>query len=109
MVSDRFKLLVRGEGGARGGGPAEAELALEMWMRKGFAEVDALYVLQTLEVDEELQPEKIHRTLTVKGDELHVYDAFHFEATEIRLLRAAVSSFYDMSVLTARTLLEFKE
>ncbi|KAF1778580.1 CTAG/Pcc1 family [Phytophthora cactorum] len=72
-------------------------------------EVDALYVLQTLEVDEELQPEKIHRTLTVKGDELHVYDAFHFEATEIRLLRAAVSSFYDMSVLTARTLLEFKE
>ncbi|ETK83659.1 hypothetical protein F441_11459 [Phytophthora nicotianae CJ01A1] len=68
-------------------------------------EVDAQYVLQTLEVDEELQPEKIHRTLTVKGAELHV----HFEATEIRLLRAAVSSFYDMSVLTARALLEFKE
>ncbi|ETP41915.1 hypothetical protein F442_11114 [Phytophthora nicotianae P10297] len=36
-------------------------------------EVDAQYVLQTLEVDEELQPEKIHRTLTVKGAELHVY------------------------------------
>ncbi|KAE8878155.1 hypothetical protein PF005_g22356 [Phytophthora fragariae] len=68
-------------------------------------EVDAHYVLQTLEVDDELQPDKIHRTLAVKGTELHV----HFEATEIRLLRAAVSSFYDMGVLAARTLLEFKE
>ncbi|KAF4322948.1 hypothetical protein BBO99_00003175 [Phytophthora kernoviae] len=68
-------------------------------------EVDAQYVLQTLEVDEELQPDKIHRTLSIKGAELHV----HFEATEIRLLRAAVSSFYDMGLLTARTLLEFKE
>uniref|UniRef100_A0AAV1V188 Transcription factor Pcc1 n=1 Tax=Peronospora matthiolae TaxID=2874970 RepID=A0AAV1V188_9STRA len=68
------------------------------------AEVDAQFVLQTLEVDDELQPDKIHRTLTVKGSDLHV----HFEATEIRLLRAAVSSFYDMSMLTARTLLEFK-
>ncbi|KAG7393713.1 hypothetical protein PHYPSEUDO_004476 [Phytophthora pseudosyringae] len=88
-------------------------------------EVDAQLVLQTLEVDEELQPEKIHRTLTVKGTELHVYvltlpmwcppglvavvRCSHFEATEIRLLRAAVSSFYDMSALAARTLLEFKE
>ncbi|KAG3114002.1 hypothetical protein PI124_g5982 [Phytophthora idaei] len=80
--------------------PFECEISLSFP-----EEVDALYVLLTLEVDEELQPEKIHRTLTVKGDELHV----HFEATEIRLLRAAVSSFYDMSVLTARTLLEFKE
>lgn len=33
----------------------------------------------------------------------------HFEATEIRLLRAAVASFYDMALLVARTLLEFKE
>lgn len=62
-------------------------------------------MLQTLEVDEELQPTKIHRTLNVKGTELLV----HFEATEVRLLRAAVSSFFDMSMLTARTLLEFKE
>lgn len=30
-------------------------------------------MLQTLEVDAELQPEKTHRTLTVKGRELHVY------------------------------------
>ncbi|CAH0477114.1 unnamed protein product [Peronospora belbahrii] len=69
------------------------------------AEVDAQFVLQTLQVDDELQPEKIHRRMSVKDTELHV----HFEATEIRLLRAAVSSFYDMSLLTARTLLEFKE
>lgn len=34
--------------------------------------------------------------------------ASHFQATEIRLLRAAVSSFYDMGLLVARTLLEFK-
>lgn len=32
-----------------------------------------------------------------------------FEATEVRLLRAAVSSFYDMALLVSRTLLEFKE
>ena len=31
------------------------------------AEVDAQFVLRTLEVDDELQPDKIHRTLTVKG------------------------------------------
>ncbi|RMX70296.1 hypothetical protein KXD40_001759 [Peronospora effusa] len=67
--------------------------------------MDAQFVLQTLEVDDELQPMKIHRKFVVEGTELHV----HFEATEIRLLRAAVSSFYDMSLLTARTLLEFKE
>ncbi|KAL7693326.1 putative CTAG/Pcc1 family protein [Plasmopara halstedii] len=67
--------------------------------------MDAQNVLQTLEVDEELQPKDIYRTMIVTGTELHV----HFEATEIRLLRAAVSSFYDMSLLTARTLLEFKE
>ena len=37
------------------------------------AEADAQFVLQTLEVDAELQPEKIHRTMTVKGPALHVY------------------------------------
>lgn len=40
---------------------------------------------------------------------MHRCGCRHFEATEIRLLRAAVSSFYDMGVLVARTLLEFKE
>lgn len=113
--------------------------------------VDAKHALQTLQVDAELQPDKIHRTLSVQGADLLVYvqrrpmhaccccccccrcsrrgadrasravtsslwhrgfpppAASHFEATEIRLLRAAVSSFYDMAVLVARTLLEFKE
>uniref|UniRef100_K3WQ75 Transcription factor Pcc1 n=1 Tax=Globisporangium ultimum (strain ATCC 200006 / CBS 805.95 / DAOM BR144) TaxID=431595 RepID=K3WQ75_GLOUD len=67
--------------------------------------VDAAYALETLRVDAELQPDKITRTLAVEGTNLVV----HFEATEIRLLRAAVSSFYDMGLLVARTLLEFKE
>ncbi|KAI9907894.1 hypothetical protein PsorP6_003853 [Peronosclerospora sorghi] len=94
-------------------------------------EMDADYVLQTLTVDDELQPEKIHRThrdpcvcrpnnlshliillpviMHMKLFFLRVVSCSHFAATEIRLLRAAVSSFYDMSVLAARTLLEFKE
>ncbi|GAB9469211.1 hypothetical protein Gpo141_00006495 [Globisporangium polare] len=66
--------------------------------------VDAQYALETLQVDAEIQPDKIHRTLSVEGANLIV----HFQATEIRLLRAAVSSFYDMGLLVARTLLEFK-
>ncbi|TDH70586.1 uncharacterized protein CCR75_001865 [Bremia lactucae] len=82
-----------------------ATLPFECKMTLRFTDkLDALYVLRTLEVDEELQPKKIIRTLTVKGTELLV----HIAATEIRLLRAAVSSFYDMSMLSARTLLEFK-
>ncbi|DBA03151.1 TPA: hypothetical protein N0F65_003871 [Lagenidium giganteum] len=101
-----------------------------------FAEpTDAEYAKQTIEVDEELQPEKIERVLSVDGNTLIAY-VFHcvfhceidvlnrvarlvcdwpwcchrkFRATEVRLLRAAVSSYYDMTLLAARTLLEFKE
>ncbi|TYZ56985.1 hypothetical protein PybrP1_006699 [[Pythium] brassicae (nom. inval.)] len=69
------------------------------------APLDAQYALETLQVDGEIQPDKIHRTLAVDGAALTA----HFEATEIRLLRAAVASFYDMALLVARTLLEFKE
>ncbi|KAJ0401512.1 hypothetical protein P43SY_009372 [Pythium insidiosum] len=80
--------------------PYECEIALSFP-----AAEDAEHAMMTIQVDEELQPEKIHRTLAVKGNDLIV----HFEATEIRLLRAAVSSFYDMALLVSRTLLEFKE
>ncbi|GLD95066.1 hypothetical protein PINS_up003691 [Pythium insidiosum] len=80
--------------------PYECEIALS------FPEAeDAQHAMMTIQVDEELQPEKIHRTLSVNGSDLIV----HFEATEIRLLRAAVSSFYDMALLVSRTLLEFKD
>lgn len=103
--------------------------------------LDAQYALETLQVDAEIQPEKIRRTLAADGVTLsacvsiiccllsmalHEADCArcpltlalcmhsraacsHFEATEIRLLRAAVSSYYDMTLLVARTLLEFKE
>ncbi|TMW68677.1 hypothetical protein Poli38472_006145 [Pythium oligandrum] len=75
-------------------------------IRLSFPEAeDAEHAMLTIQVDEELQPDKIHRSLSVDGTDLIV----HFEATEIRLLRAAVASFYDMSLLVARTLLEFKE
>jgi hypothetical protein len=34
---------------------------------------DAEHAMMTIQVDEELQPEKIHRTLSVKGNDLVVY------------------------------------
>lgn len=35
--------------------------------------VDAQYALETLQVDAEIQPDKIHRTLSVEGANLIVY------------------------------------
>ena len=58
---------------------------------------------RTLAVDEELQPQKICRSSSVKGETLHV----QFAATELRLLRVALSTFYDHAILAATTLHEF--
>nr|CCA27529.1 conserved unknown protein putative [Albugo laibachii Nc14] len=66
---------------------------------------DASYAMQTLLVDKELQPEKIIRELRAVENDLIV----EFRTTEARLLRAAVSSFYDMVLLIARVLMEFEE
>ncbi|CCI41022.1 unnamed protein product [Albugo candida] len=61
--------------------------------------------MQSLQVDKELQPDKIIRHLSVIENDLIA----NFRTTEVRLLRAAVSSFYDMALLVAKVLMEFKE
>ena len=58
---------------------------------------------RTLAVDPELQPLNILRQEHVDGDTVHV----HFAATELRLLRVALSSFYDVAILTAGAINEF--
>ena len=60
-------------------------------------------VKSCLEVDEELQPLKINKTLCVQDGDLHVL----FEATDLKLLRVAISSFMDMAIVATKTLLEF--
>mmetsp|Transcript_21129 Transcript_21129/g.36343 ORF Transcript_21129/g.36343 Transcript_21129/m.36343 type:complete len:97 (+) Transcript_21129:1-291(+) len=63
----------------------------------------ALIAKTSLEVDEELQPEKVTKSFCLDGPILTVL----FEAVEPRLLRVALSSFYDMSGVVIRTLQEF--
>lgn len=65
----------------------------------------AEYSKRTLDVDEELQPDKIDKMLTLDNTTLIVT----FRATEIRWLRAAVASFYDMSLVVCKTILEFDD
>lgn len=36
-----------------------------------------------------------------------MYTCSQFAATDLKILRVAMASFYDMAILTARTLLEF--
>ncbi|CAM9163672.1 unnamed protein product [Laminaria digitata] len=65
----------------------------------------ATIACNTLDVDEELQPNKIVRHLRVEGPSL----VARFEATEARTLRVVLSGFYDMALVVSRTFLEFDE
>mmetsp|Transcript_32 Transcript_32/g.77 ORF Transcript_32/g.77 Transcript_32/m.77 type:complete len:83 (+) Transcript_32:127-375(+) len=67
------------------------------------SEEAATMVMNTLSVDEELNEGKVSRVLRVEDKTLHI----SFEATEARLLRAAVSAFYDLLGLATRALEEF--
>lgn len=58
---------------------------------------------QTLEVDAELTPDKVRRTLQVRGSVL----VCSIESTEQRLLRASLASFFDMAMTATRFLCEF--
>ncbi|EQC36542.1 hypothetical protein SDRG_05991 [Saprolegnia diclina VS20] len=78
--------------------PYECEIVLD------FASAEAAtYAYETLNVDDEISPEKITKQLSTNGHQLIA----HFWACEIRMLRAAASSFYDMALVTSRVLLEF--
>ncbi|ETV99243.1 hypothetical protein H310_07993 [Aphanomyces invadans] len=65
----------------------------------------AAHALATLNVDEEISPDKITKELRVQDKKLIA----HFWANEIRMLRAAASSFYDMALVVTRVLLEFDD
>ncbi|KAF5184799.1 transcription factor [Thalictrum thalictroides] len=60
-------------------------------------------VYSALDVDKELQPDKVKRQMSVSEGKLIV----HFEAVEARFLRASYSSFLDILTLATKTLEEF--
>ncbi|KAL3159076.1 hypothetical protein ABBQ32_011074 [Trebouxia sp. C0010 RCD-2024] len=61
---------------------------------------DASMVRDTLAVDPELRPQQVLRILTVEDKDL----VMRFKATDVRTLRAAVSTFCDLLALVTRTL-----
>jgi tRNA threonylcarbamoyladenosine modification (KEOPS) complex Pcc1 subunit len=64
----------------------------------------AQYVANSLAVDKELKPQKITKTITVvNGKTLKV----KFVCVDLKLLRTAVTSFYEFLILATNTLIEF--
>ncbi|CAO2838610.1 unnamed protein product [Amaranthus hypochondriacus] len=63
----------------------------------------ASIVYATLNVDKELQPDKVKRVMSVSDGKL----AVHFEAVEARFLRASFSAFVDVLTLATKTIEEF--
>ncbi|GBF99946.1 hypothetical protein Rsub_12639 [Raphidocelis subcapitata] len=59
----------------------------------------AAMVCSALDVDPELNPGLVSRELRTEGRTLHIA----FAASELRLLRAAVGTFYDLLALAVRT------
>ena len=60
----------------------------------------AKIALNSLEVDPELDATTVHKKLRTSGEHLFV----DFSASEVRILRVALSSFFDMSKVVADTL-----
>jgi EKC/KEOPS complex subunit PCC1/LAGE3 len=63
----------------------------------------ACIVKDCMEVDEELQPHKVSKSFEVQGGDL----VMHVEASDLRMLRVALSSYFDMVTVSIKTLLEF--
>ena len=63
----------------------------------------ATIMKEAIDVDKELQPDKVLRILTVEATSLVVT----FKALNAKMLRVAISSFFDMAAVSAKTLLEF--
>ena len=68
-------------------------------------------IARSLSVDEELQPDKVQRHFTYSSIEGSSSGAAElkasFSASDARMLRVSLSSFYDMSAVCLRTLQEF--
>ncbi|KAG0460422.1 hypothetical protein HPP92_020719 [Vanilla planifolia] len=65
----------------------------------------AAIVFAALEVDKELQPDKVKRHVYISDGKLKV----RFEAVEARLLRASFSSFVDLVILSTKIIEEYGE
>ncbi|KAK9724829.1 hypothetical protein RND81_05G101500 [Saponaria officinalis] len=63
----------------------------------------ASIVCAALNVDKELQPDKVKRVMSVSNGKL----AVHFEAVEARFLRASFSAFVDVLTLATKTIEQF--
>ena len=78
----------------------------------------AAMIARSLSVDEELQPDKVERRFTCSsleggagegaGSGGAQLEAF-FRASDARMLRVSLSSFYDMAAVCLRTLQEFDD
>ncbi|KAG8748094.1 hypothetical protein FRC10_008827 [Ceratobasidium sp. 414] len=75
-----------------------------MAVRVPFLSAEHAYIAQrTIQVDKELQPHAVKRTLTVEGDVL----VATFSTLTLRLARLTLNSFLENVDLVARTLAEF--
>jgi len=63
----------------------------------------ARIVMNTLEVDKELRPSLVQRSMTVENSNLKV----SMSSSELRMLRTSISSFFDMILLATRTINQF--
>ncbi|XVE64416.1 hypothetical protein DITRI_Ditri07aG0099000 [Diplodiscus trichospermus] len=63
----------------------------------------ASIVYAALDVDKELQPDKVKRQMSISDGKLSV----HFAAVEARFLRASFSAFVDVLTLATKTIEEF--
>jgi tRNA threonylcarbamoyladenosine modification (KEOPS) complex Pcc1 subunit len=63
----------------------------------------AMIIKDCMEVDEELQPLKVSKQFTITDNTL----TLEIAATELRMLRVALSSFFDMVTVSVKTILEF--
>lgn len=59
---------------------------------------------RVLDVDDELQPMKLQRSISCEEDKFLIVT---FYATELRALRVSMSGFHDMFLVVIRTLQEF--
>ncbi|CAI9302269.1 unnamed protein product [Lactuca saligna] len=67
------------------------------------SEENACIIYSTLNVDKELQPDKVRRLMSVSNGKLSV----RFEAVEARFLRASFSAFMDALTLATKTIEQF--
>ncbi|XP_020268317.1 uncharacterized protein LOC109843773 [Asparagus officinalis] len=63
----------------------------------------AAMVYASLDVDKELQPDKVKRLMTLSDGKLKV----HFKAVEARFLRASFSAFVDLMILATQIIEEY--